>query len=218
MVRADIFLKDLRRIEVSGELRNLTMVYLPNDHTGADVSARSYLADNDLALGRIIDGISHSRFWATTCIFVVEDDPQAGFDHVDGHRSICLIASPYVKRGATIHDFYNQTSVLHTMESMFGLPPMNQLDAAAPLMNACFTHLPDLRPYTALPNSVPLTETKQALHTLQDRSAFWQALARRVRFDRPDASDDDAFNRILWHIAKGEKTPYPKQTAGEAEP
>jgi YVTN family beta-propeller protein len=218
VVRADIFLKDLHRIEMKGELSNFTIVYLPSDHTGADVSARSYLADNDLALGRIVAGISHSRFWATTCVFVIEDDPQSGFDHVDGHRSICLIASPYVKHGVTLHDFYNQTSVLHTMESMFGLPPMNQLDAAAPLMGACFNNAPDLRPYTAVPNTVPLVETRQALRTLRRHSAFWQKLAGKVRFDRPDASDDDALNRILWHAVRGEKTPYPEQFADKTEP
>jgi YVTN family beta-propeller protein len=215
VVRAEIFLQDLKRIEIRSELPNLTIIYLPSDHTGADVSPRSYLADNDLALGRIVDGISHSRFWATTCIFVVEDDSQAGFDHVDGHRSICLVASPYVKHGAVLHEFYNQTSVLHTMESIFGLPPMNQLDAAAPLMRNCFNSTPDLRPYTALPNTTPLTETKQALNTLRRKSAFWRDLSRKVRYDSPDASDEDALNRILWHTVRGEGAHYPVKQAGD---
>jgi YVTN family beta-propeller protein len=214
VVRADIFLQDLHRYEMRGELPGLVILYLPNDHTGGDVSARSYLADNDLALGRVVDGISHSRFWSRTCIFVVEDDPQAGFDHVDGHRSLCLVASPYVKRGAVLHNFYNQTSVLRTLESMLGLPPMNQMDAAAPLMRECFTGKIDLHPYTALSNNVSLTETQHALNTLRAGSEFWRALSRKVRFDRPDASNEDALNRILWHAIRGEAAPYPAALAG----
>ena len=104
------------------------------------------VADNDLAVGRVVDAISHSKFWATTCIFINEDDPQAGFDHVDGHRSFCLVVSPYTKRNAVVSQFYNQTSVLHTIELMLGCPPMNQFDAMAPAMREVFDAKPDLAP------------------------------------------------------------------------
>src|SRR5258706_16370475 len=134
--------------------------YLRSDHPwGGGKNAptpASMAADNDLAVGKLVEAISHSPFWAKTCIFVIEDDPQAGFDHVDGHRSVCWVVSPYTKRGAVVSDFYNQTSVLHTMELMLGLPPMNQMDAMAPVMRGCFRDKPDLKPYTALPNLVPL--------------------------------------------------------------
>lgn len=214
VLRADRFLKRLNVCKAQDKLENLNIVYLPNDHTGADISPRSYLADNDLALGRVIEGISKSKFWAKTCIFVVEDDPQAGWDHVDGHRSPCLVISPYTKRHAVVHEFYNQCSVLHTIEQILGLPPMNQMDAAAPLMTACFTDNPDINPYPALMNRVPILETKQALDRLRLDSPFWAALARKTRFDRPDASNEDALNRILWHQAKGISNPYPVLYAG----
>ena len=214
VVRADIFLKELATFNAANSFPNLTLIYLPNDHTGGDISAKGYLADNDLALGRIVEGISKSRFWASTCIFVNEDDPQAGYDHVDGHRSLCLVVSPYTKRGAVVHDFYNQTSVIHTIEQMLGLPAMNQMDAAAPLMSACFTGTPDPTPFTALPNAVPLADIGHGLNALKRQSAFWRNLSRKVRFDRPDASDEDALNRIIWHETHGEKTPYPAEFAG----
>src|SRR5207248_10742079 len=134
-----------------GNWPNLTIVYLPNDHTSGTTpglpTPRAQVADNDLALGRVVEAISHSRFWPKTCIFVIEDDPQDGFDHVDGHRSLCLVISPYTHRGKVISRFYNQTSVLHTMERILGLPPMNQMDALAPLMTECFMDRPDLTPY-----------------------------------------------------------------------
>ncbi|MEI6431912.1 MAG: bifunctional YncE family protein/alkaline phosphatase family protein, partial [bacterium] len=138
VVRADVFLRDLKKWEKSGELPNLTILYLPNDHTTGttpgDPTPQAYLADNDLALGRVVEGVTRSRFWKDACIFVVEDDPQAGFDHVDGHRSLCLVISPYTRRGVVISDFYNQTSVLHTIGRILGVSAMNQQDAAAPLM------------------------------------------------------------------------------------
>src|ERR1044071_6951327 len=109
---------------------NVNIITLNNDHTNGtrpgSPTPRAQVADNDLALGRVVEGLSKSKFWPKTCIFVIEDDPQDGFDHVDGHRSPCLVVSPYTKRGAVIHDFYNQTSVLHTMQRILGLSAMNQ--------------------------------------------------------------------------------------------
>ena len=214
VIRADIFLKDLAQCEKEVRFPNFTLIYLPNDHTGGDVSASSYLADNDLALGRVIEGISNSSFWLKTCIFVVEDDPQSGWDHVDGHRSPCLVVSPYTKRGVVLSRFYNQTSVLHTMERILGLPPMNQMDAMSPLMGACFTSTPDLRPYTARPNGVPIADTTRTLKTLAKRSRAIASLSRRVRFDKPDSGSDDAMNRILWYAMKGKMASYPAHLAG----
>lgn len=214
VVRADVFLKDLKEREAKGTFPNFAIVYLPNDHTGGDVSAKSYLADNDLALGRVVEGISKSKYWAKTCIFVVEDDPQNGFDHVDGHRSPCLVISPYTKRGALVSKFYNQTSVLHTMGRILGVEPMNQMDALAPLMSDCFTNKPDFRPYTALPNSYSLFDKSNAMDEAKRRSRLFGELVKQVRYDRPDSGNDDALNRVLWHGVKGENTPYPAHLAG----
>ncbi len=142
IVRADIFLKEFRAAEAKNDWPNFVILYLPCDHTNGTspggATPAAMVADNDLAVGQVVEGISHSKFWKDTCIFVIEDDPQAGFDHVDGHRSTCLVVSAYTKRHAVVSNFYNQTSILHTIELMLGLPPMNQLDAMAPAMKEVF--------------------------------------------------------------------------------
>src|ERR1700722_1569379 len=161
-VRAGIFLKDLQRSGAQSpyDLASLTILYLPCDHTsGTSPGAptpRAQVADNDLAVGRIVEAISKSKWWPETCIFVNEDDPQDGYDHVDGHRSLCLVVSPYTRRHSVVHTAYNQTSALHTMERILGLQPMNQFDAASPTMDACFTSKADTTPYTCISNRIPL--------------------------------------------------------------
>lgn len=216
--RADSFLREFRDCEKKGEWPDFTIVYLPNDHTtGATPglpTPSGYLAANDLALGRIVEAISKSRFWPKTAIFVVEDDPQSGFDHVDGHRSICLVISPYTKHGAVVSEFYNQTSVLHTMELILGIPPMNQMDAMAPVMSECFTDKPDLRPYTCLPNSIPLDQVNPKTAKLDGLRLQMAQQSLSVRFDEPDRVDDDTLNRIIWHSVMGVDAPYPAEWAG----
>ena len=169
------------------------------------------VADNDLAVGRIVEAISKSKFWPTSCIFITEDDPQGGFDHVDGHRSVCLVASPYTKRGKIISAFYNQTSVLRTMELMLGLPPMNQLDAMAPVMRECFVDAPDLRPFTAVPNQVPLDQMNSAAHPFQGKVRLDTEISERLSFNLPDQADEDTLNRILWRSVKGFDIPDPAE-------
>ena len=146
VLRAGVFLKELAEFERGGHFPNFVIVYLPNDHTSGTAlgkpTPRSLVADNDLALGRIVEAISHSRFWPKTCMLVIEDDPQDGFDHVDGHRSLCLVISPYTKRGKVVSEFYNQGSVVHTMDRMLGIAAHNQLYAMAPVMSTCFTAQP----------------------------------------------------------------------------
>jgi YVTN family beta-propeller protein len=217
-IRADVFLKEFEQIEKNGIWPNLVIIYLPSDHTSGTRAGgptpRAQVADNDLAVGRIVDRISHSKFWPKTCIFVIEDDPQAGFDHVDGHRSICLVASPYTKRGAVISDFYNQTSVLHTMEQILGLPPMNQMDALSPLMTSCFTSKPNLTPYTCQTNRIALDELNKATAQLTGRELFWAEKSEGLPLDDVDQADEDTLNRIIWHSVKGANTPYPSEWAG----
>ena len=217
VLRADVFLRELKEYDKKGEWPNFIIVYLPNDHNSGNSpgspTPRAQVADNDLALGRVIEGISKSRFWPKTCIFVNEDDPQSGFDHVDGHRSLCLVISPYTKRGAIVSQFYNQTAVLHTMERILGIPPMNQMDALAPLMTDCFTLKPDLRPYTCLPNRIPLDEMSTSTAYYRDPLTLARSRGGQP-FSRPDAIDDDALNRAIWYSVKGQSAPYPAHFAG----
>ena len=115
-----------------------------------------------MSLGRIIEAISHSKFWKDTCIFVVEDDPQMGFDHIDGHRTVAFVISPYTRRKVVDSTNYNQTSMVRTIELILGLPPMNQIDASATPMNSCFMEKADLTPYSAVPNLIPLDRLNPA--------------------------------------------------------
>ncbi len=200
VLRADRFTRRLRELERTGAMADLTIVYLPQDHTSGGSAGfptpRAQVADNDLGVGKVIEALSRSKFWPTSVVFVEEDDPQDGFDHVDGHRSLCLLAGPYVRRGAVISRFYNQASVLHTIERILGLPPMNLNDAEAPVMTECFQASADFRSYVAKPNRIPLNEKRKQTD--------------KVSFDlrRPDQVDDDAFNRRLWKLA-GKAAPYP---------
>src|SRR5262249_45104995 len=128
--RAQLFIEELKTYEKKGNFPNLVYIFLPCDHTVGTKpgfpTPRAMLADNDLALGRIIEAISHSKFWPRTCVFVVEDDPQFGFDHVDGHRSVAQVISPYTRRMFVDHTNYTQTGMVKTIELILGLHPMNQ--------------------------------------------------------------------------------------------
>ena len=169
------------------------------------------MADNDLALGQIVEAISHSRFWKDTCLFAIEDDPQAGWDHVSGFRTTAYVASPYTKRGQVIHTQYNQTSILRTMELILGLPPMNQMDATATPMFDCFTSIPDLTPYNVVTNNVPLDQMNPSPKKLSDpmlrRDAYVSA---RLPLKKPDQCPEDVLNRILWRAMQGSQEPYPQ--------
>jgi YVTN family beta-propeller protein len=218
VLRAEVFIRELGEYELRGDWPNLIMVYLPQDHGSGTKpgfpTPRAHVADNDLALGRIVESISKSKFWSKTCVFVNEDDPQDGFDHVDGHRSICLVISPYTKRGKVISAFYNQTSVLHTIARILGMTPMNQMDALAPVMAGCFTDRPNFAPYHALPNRIPLDEMNPELETLSGADRHWAEVSLALNFDQVDAAEENALNRIIWHSAKGSDAPYPAHFAG----
>ena len=211
--RAQEFIREYDEFERSGECPNFMIMLLPNDHTSATrpgfPTPRAMVADNDLALGRIVERISHSRFWKDTVIFVVEDDPQAGLDHVDSHRTVALCISPYTTRKAVNSNHYNQTSMLRTMELIFGLAPMNQLTMAAAPMTACFTLEPDFTPYEVRPNQIPLDEMNPKLSSLRGKAKFYAKKSMALPLDDIDQADEGEFNRILWFAMKGD-TPYPR--------
>jgi YVTN family beta-propeller protein len=217
-LRLDAFLKEFHEYEKSGQWQNLVIVYLPQDHTAGtrhDVpTPRAFVADNDQAVGRLVEAISHSRFWPKTAIFINEDDPQAGWDHVDGHRSLCLVISPYAKRRAVVSQFYNQCSVLHTIERILDLPTTSQLVAQSPLMTACFLEKPDLTPYQARPAGVRIDERNAAIGTLQGKARELAEASERFDLREPDRIDDDTMNRILWHSCMGIGRAYPAEFAG----
>ncbi len=216
--RASEFLAEFERFERDGDLPNLMVMLLPNDHTSGTrpgmPTPAAAVADNDLALGRIVDAISHSRFWSKTCIFVVQDDPQAGWDHVDGHRTVAMVISPYTKRGAVVSERYAQPGMVKTIELILGLPPMNQMDLLATPMHACFTEQADTRPYTVLENSVPLDSLNASLDQLEGPAHRDAVASLALDLDEIDHADEGSFNRILWHAMKGHDVPYPERLAG----
>ena len=212
--RADFFIRELRQFETNGQFPSMTIICLPNDHTSGtskgSPTPAACVADNDLAFGRIVEAISHSRFWKDTVIFAIEDDPQDGWDHVSGYRTTAYCISPYTRRGAVVKTQYNTTSLLRTMEQILGLPPMNQFDATATPMFDCFTDTPDFTPFTALKNNVPLDEMNGDPKKISDPLLRKNALvSARLNFRQVDAAPEDVLNRILWHAMKGSAAPYP---------
>jgi hypothetical protein len=220
VVKAEDMLAHLRDWDQAGSMPDLVMAVLPNDHTVGTspgwCTPRACVADNDLALGKIVEGLTRSRFWPSMAIFVVEDDAQNGVDHIDGHRTVALAISPYTRRGAVDSTFYSQPSMVKTIELILGLPAMSVFDLVATDMRASFigpSEQPDVTPYTALEPAVSLYETNQRVGDIRGPNAADRrraALASaRMRFDIPDAAPSDRVNRILWHDARGWGTPFP---------
>jgi YVTN family beta-propeller protein len=204
--RAKVFLADLAEFEKTGQMPRFLLVRLGNDHTSGTtagrIAPRSAVADNDYALGMIAEGVSRSRFWPQTAIFVLEDDAQNGADHVDSHRSLAFVISPYAKRRVVDSTMYNTTSVLRSMELILGLRPMTHFDAGARPMAAAFEAKPDTTPYTAEKPRIPIDARNPAQSATADRSA-------RLDFSREDAIDDDELNDILWRALRSDPPPAP---------
>ncbi len=213
--RAAEFVRELKEFESKGNLPDFMIMLLPNDHTNGTrygyPTPRAMVADNDLALGRIVEAVSKSRFWPQTVIFVTEDDPQAGLDHVDGHRTVGLVVSPYTRRGEVVHSNYNQISMVRSIELILGLPYMNQLDLLADAMTDCFRDKADLRPYTARPANIRLDEMNPPPQALNGPQKYWAEKSEELDFDDVDRADEDVLNRILWFSAKGD-IPYPARS------
>ncbi len=204
--RADAWLKEFDAYDEGDSLPQFQIIKLPNDHTAGtrkgSLSPRAMVAQNDRALGMIVERISHSRFWKESAVFVLEDDAQNGPDHVDAHRSIALVVSPYTKRHYVDHTMYSTSGMLRTMELILGLPPMSQYDASATPMFASFSSSPDITPFIARKNIIDLQE-KNAL------GAFGQARMEAFNLSREDMVPDNEFNEIIWKSVKGAASEMP---------
>lgn len=211
--RAKLFIDELAEFEKRGEFPNLVYLFLPADHTNGtrptSPTPRAMVADNDLALGMVVEAVSKSKFWPKTCLLITEDDPQNGFDHVDGHRTVGLAVSPYTKRKAVDSTNYNQTGLVKTIELILGLPPMTQLDLGATPLRGCFMETPDLTPYAAVQNRIPLDEMNKPLAALTGKAREFALESQELELDVEDQADEDTFNRILWFSVRGD-APYPK--------
>jgi hypothetical protein len=212
----DAWQVEFAEFERQGTLPALQIVWLPNDHTAGTrpglPTPKAMVADNDFALGRIVKTVSHSPLWQETTIFVIEDDAQNGPDHVDAHRTVCLLASPYARRGYVDHTPYSTVSMLRTIELLLGHAPMSQFDAAATPMLAAFTDRPILTPYTAL-------QPHQGLNEMNPASAYRAEDALAIHLDRPDEADEQVLNTLLWHAIKGPEVPMPpSKTAFRPQP
>ena len=220
--RADFVLRELAEFEQKGEYPQLVIICLPNDHTSGTKpgcpTPAACVADNDLAFGRIVEALSHSKFWPQMAVFAIEDDPQAGWDHVSGYRTISFVASPYAKRGTVVSAQYNTTSILRTIEQILGLPPMNAFDASAVPMFDCFVNEPDTTPYKALPTNVPLDQMNPATANISDPVLREDAVvSASLNFREVDRAPEDVLNRILWRAMRGSKIPYPEWAVGGEE-
>ncbi len=209
--RADRFIEELHRYEKDGGMPQFTVLRLPNDHTsGTKVgkpTPRAYVADNDLALGRVVEAVSKSKFWQDTAIFVVEDDAQNGADHVDAHRTEALVISPYTKKNYVDSTMYSTSSMARTMELILGLKPMSQFDAAARPMANAFQNKPDLTPYEHAEAQVDLNEKNMA-------TAWGAKQSEDFDFDEEDRVDDLLFNEVIWRSVKGPDSPAPAPVGG----
>jgi YVTN family beta-propeller protein len=204
--RIDRWLEEFREYEKTGNLPQFQIVRIGNDHTQGTrpgvPTPRAYVADNDLALGRLVEAVTNSKYWSTTAIFVLEDDAQNGSDHVDAHRSIAFVVSPYTKRKFVDSTMYTTSSMLRTMELILGLPPMSQYDAAATPMYNCFTDKADLTPFKHLPARVDLNEKNPPDAPGAERSL-------QMDFSKEDAAPDVEFNEIIWKAVRGADSQMP---------
>jgi hypothetical protein len=205
--RAKVFTAEWTEMEKAGTLPRLTLLRIGNDHTSGVAAGkytpRAAMADNDWALGMIVEAVSKSKAWARTAIFVLEDDAQNGPDHVDSHRSPAYVLSPYTRRGAIDSTYYNTTSVLRTIGILLGIKPMTSFDAAATPMWNAFGRTANHAPYEAVKPKHPLEERNPAANTV--------AAARSAAFDYAEADriDDDEMNEILWRALKKTEPPAP---------
>ncbi len=213
VIRAQILLTELKGWEATNRMPSLTLVQLPSNHTyGANPgtsSAKAMVADNDLALGQIVEGLTRSRFWKKMAIFIVEDDAQNGVDHVDGHRTVALVASPFVRRGNVDSTFYSHQSILKTIELILGLPTLSLFDMIANDMRTSFVDAPVYDAYEHVQPEQSLYEINPPVQALRGQPRKDALASMKMRWNIPDAAPTERLNRILWRQVRGMKTPYP---------
>jgi YVTN family beta-propeller protein len=225
--RVDLWVQDFNKDVAAGTVPTLSMLWIMCDHTGGPPTSDAEQADNDLAVGRIIDYISHSNVWSTSAIFIEEDDAQNGVDHIDGHRSPGYIVSPYaVQNGPTDHTYFTQVNMTRTMEQILGLTPMNQFDLIASPMRTDFVKgtppAENFQPWTHVPNEVPLDQgvggnddnTKGSGKLKALRAAWLQKKAQIFagKLTKPDSEDPDTVNHLNWYMSTGFTRPYPGES------
>jgi len=213
VVRARVFLAELKKWEAANRMPNLVFLQLPSNHTRGTSpgthTPKAMVADNDLALGQIVEALTLSPFWKKMAIFVVEDDAQNGVDHVDGHRTVALAISPYVRRGHIDSTFYAHPSIAKTIELILGLPTMSLFDLIANDMRASFHDVADVAPYRAVVPKQSLDDVNPPAKVLRGEARKAALASARMKFDVPDAAPTDALNKILWHDARGWNVAYP---------
>ncbi|MGA1996711.1 MAG: alkaline phosphatase family protein [Bryobacteraceae bacterium] len=214
-IRAEEFLREFGEAEKTGHWHQLTIMTLNQDHTNGtrpgSPTPRSMVADDDLALGRVVEAISKSRFWSKSLVFVVEDDAQDGVDHVDGHRTVALAIGPFIRRDSVDSNNYNHTSMIRTIQEILGIPPRTRFLASARVMTSIFTPEADLKPYRHLAPAQPLDEINPPLKALAGRQLWAARQSAAMNWADLDDAPQDVLNRILWWDAKGYDTPYPAE-------
>jgi hypothetical protein len=202
----DVFLEEFREYEKNGDLPRFIIMSLGEDHTqGTSPGAptpQACVASNDLALGRLVEAVSQSKYWPETAIFVIEDDAQNGPDHVDAHRTVGLVISPYCRRNHLDSTQYSTCSMIRTMELILGLPPLSQFDAAATPMFESFTDQPNLTAYKHEPARINL-------NSINEKTAYGAERSLKMDFTEYDRIDDFELNEILWRSIKGKDASLP---------
>jgi hypothetical protein len=202
----ETFLKEFRQYEKDGNLPRFIVMSLGEDHTTGTTpgtfTPQACVASNDLALGRLVEAVSKSSYWPRVAIFVIEDDAQNGPDHVDAHRTVGLVVSPYTKRRHVDSTQYSTVAMIRTIELILGLPPLSQYDAAARPMYASFTDRADLAPYQHEPARIDLNATNP-------KTAYGAKRSAQMDFSDYDLVDDFELNEILWRAIKGRDAPVP---------
>ena len=216
-MRADLFIAEYTKRSKANNVPDLMVMSLPCDHTeGRDPQypkPQAMMADNDLALGRVVEAVSKSPQWKDTCIFVIEDDAQSGPDHVDGHRTAYMVISPYVRRKFVDSRMYTTVSMLRSIELMLGIDPMNRFDALSPPIANCFTDTPDLTPYTVKPATIALNDMNPPLSAQSGKERYWTEKSLALDWSGLDRADSATLNRVIWHSVRGVDTPYPGDSA-----
>ena len=212
--RADEFLRELSGFEKAGTAPQLMVMTMTSDHTNGtrpgSPTPRAMVADDDLALGRVVEGVTNSRFWPSTLILVVEDDAQNGLDHVDGHRTVALAIGAHIRRGVVDSNFYNHSSMIRTIQDLFRIPPQTRFVAAARPMTSVFTVKADTAKYKVLQPGIALDEMNPPLKSLQGRQRWAAQQSLAMNWHDPDDIPSEILNRILWWDSKGYGAQYPK--------